>query len=270
MHESAARFSTTKSNLQLKKFGLIGFPLEHSFSKKYFSEKFLRENLSDCIYENFPIEFISELPSLIKSHPDLRGLNVTIPYKEQVIPFLDELDETAGKVGAVNTIKIEEGSTTGGAGKLKGFNTDVFGFMQSIMKLLQPIHTSSLILGTGGSSKAVAFGLKKMGIEFDFVSRNPDEKELRYEDLNKDVIRHYKIIINSTPLGLFPNAENFPPIPYEFITSSHLLFDLIYNPEETVFLQKGRERGALIKNGLEMLQLQADKSWEIWNLNAEQ
>ncbi len=182
-----------------------------------------------------------------------------------MIPFLDELEETASEVGAVNTIKIERDSTAGEAQKLKGFNTDVFGFMQSIMKLLLPVHTSALILGTGGSSKAVAFGLKKMGIDFDFVSRNPDEKELRYEDLNRDVMKHYKIIINSTPVGLFPNVDNFPPIPYEFITPSHLLFDLIYNPEETIFLQKGRARGAQIKNGLEMLQLQADKSWEIWN-----
>lgn len=248
-----------------KLFGLIGFPLEHSFSRKYFTKKFQKENLTDCSYENFPLENISGFPSLIKSHPDLLGLNVTIPYKELVIPFLDELDETAKEVGAVNTIKIKPGSSARDVAKLQGFNTDVFGFMQSIMKLLQPGHTAALVLGTGGSSKAVAFGLQKMGIEFEFVSRNPDEKELRYEDLNKDVIRHYKIIINSTPLGLFPNTENFPPIPYEFITPSHLLFDLIYNPEETVFLQKGREMGALIKNGLEMLQLQADKSWEIWS-----
>lgn len=175
-----------------------------------------------------------------------------------MIPFLDEVDLTAKEIGAVNAIKISEG-------KLKGYNTDVYGFMHSIKNLLKPFHSSALILGTGGSSKAVAYGLGKMGIEYDFVSRNPDEKELRYEDLDEGVFHHYKIIINTTPVGMFPNTDDCPPIPYEFLLQSHLLFDLIYNPEETLFLKKGKERGASIKNGLEMLQLQAEKSWEIWN-----
>ncbi|MFI5134447.1 MAG: shikimate dehydrogenase family protein [Chitinophagales bacterium] len=241
-----------------KLFGLIGYPLAHSFSKKYFTEKFKKEKISDCLYENFPLHSIEEFPSLIESHPDLLGLNVTIPYKEQVISFLDELDETSGKIGAVNTIKISQG-------KLTGHNTDVYGFMNSIKDLLQPFHSSALILGTGGGAKAVAFGLMKMGIEFDFVSRNPDEKELRYEDLDEAVIHQYKIIINTTPVGMFPDIDSCPPIPYELLTSSHLLFDLIYNPDETLFLMKGKQQGATVKNGLEMLQLQAERSWEIWN-----
>jgi shikimate dehydrogenase len=239
---------------------LIGYPLAHSFSKKYFSEKFQRENILNCVYENFPLSRIEEFPQLIQSNPNLVGLNVTIPYKEQVIPFLDELDEAVEEIGAVNTIKVS-------SRKLKGHNTDVFGFIHSIKNLIQPFHSSALILGTGGSSKAVAFGLKKMGIEFDFVSRNPDEKELRYEDLDDSVLHHYKIIINTTPIGMFPEVDVCPPIPYEYLTPSHLLFDLIYNPEETLFLKKGKEKQAATKNGLEMLQLQAEKSWEIWNSN---
>ena len=243
----------------MKLFGLIGNPLSHSFSKKYFTEKFESENLADFCYENFPIEDISGLPSLIKSHPDLIGLNVTIPYKEQVIPFLDELDPTAKEISAVNTIKISEG-------KLKGFNTDVYGFMQSLLPLLETFHTHALVLGTGGSAKAVAFGLKKMGIDFHFVSRNPEmQNELGYADLDKDLIRLHKIIVNCTPVGMFPNVDEWPPLPFEYLTPSHLLFDLIYNPEETLFLKKGKSHGAKTKNGLEMLQLQAEKSWEIWN-----
>jgi len=243
-------------------FGLIGYPLTHSFSKKYFSDKFLRENISDSDYENFPLAGIEEFPDLIQSHPNLVGLNVTIPYKEQVISFLHELDDTAEEIGAVNTIKIANG-------KVKGYNTDVFGFIHSIKNLLQPVHSSALILGTGGSSKAIAYGLRKMGIEYDFVSRNPDEKELRYEDLDESVLHHYKIIVNTTPIGMFPEVDAYPPIPYEFLTASHLLFDLIYNPTETLFLKKGKEKRATIKNGLEMLQLQAEKSWEIWSNNAD-
>lgn len=238
-------------------YGLIGFPLTHSFSKNYFTDKFLREKISGCVYENFELKNIEEFLPIIKSHPSLKGLNVTIPYKELVIPFLDGLNETAKEIGAVNTIKIDDG-------KIIGFNTDAYGFIHSIIKILQPAHTSALILGTGGSSKAVAYGLMKMGIEFDYVSRNPDGKELRYNDLTKDVIQHYKILINTTPLGMYPEMDECPPINFDFITPSHLLFDLIYNPDETAFLRKGRENGATIKNGLEMLRLQADKSWEIW------
>ena len=257
---STALFAITTSDFHLKKFGLIGFPLEHSFSGKYFTEKFHRENLADCSYDNFPIENISELPSIIELNPDLVGLNVTIPYKEQVIPFLNELDSTAKEVGAVNTIKISDGKTI-------GFNTDIYGFMQSLLPLLKTLHSHALVLGTGGSSKAVAFGLKKMGIDFRFVSRNPEiQNELNYADLDKDLIRLHKIIINCTPVGMFPNIDECLPLPFEYLTPSHLLFDLIYNPEETLFLQKGKAQGAKTKNGIEMLQLQAEKSWEIWNI----
>lgn len=242
----------------MRKFGLIGYPLTHSFSQTYFNEKFRRENISDCRYDLYPITSVGKLPALIQAQRELVGLNVTIPYKEQVIPFLNKLDFYAEEIGAVNVIRIVDG-------KRIGYNTDVFGFMHSIKNLLQPFHSAGLILGTGGSSKAVAFGLKKMGIEYDFVSRNPDEKELRYADLDAEVMHQYKIIINTTPVGMFPKVDDCPPIPYELITRSHLLFDLIYNPDETLFLKKGKEQGATIKNGLEMLQLQAEKSWEIWN-----
>lgn len=242
----------------MKRFGLIGYPLTHSFSKKYFSDKFQRELIAECTYENFPLTTIEEFPALIISQ-QLNGLNVTIPYKELVIPYLQQLDETAREIGAVNTIKIS-------GGKTKGFNTDVYGFMQSIMKLLEPHHNRALILGTGGSSKAVSYGLKKMGIENHFVSRNPEGgEEISYNELDREAIRQYKIIINTTPLGMFPNVDDCPPISYEHITSSHLLFDLIYNPEETLFLKKAKEQHAKTRNGLEMLQLQAEESWRIWN-----
>lgn len=211
------------------------------------------------MYENFPLSAIEDFTSLINSQKDLVGLNVTIPYKEAVIPYLDALDDTARDIGAVNTIKIAEG-------KLKGFNTDVFGFMQSIMQFVEPHHNSALILGTGGSSKAVAWSLKKMGIDYLFVSRNPASgQEISYDALNQDVIRQNKIIINSTPRGMFPLVDDAPEIPYENITPSHLLFDLVYNPEETLFLKKGKQQQAKTKNGLEMLQLQAERSWQIWN-----
>lgn len=239
-------------------FGLIGYPLEHSFSKNFFTDKFEREHVTDCRYENFPLRLIEEFTALIQKEASLAGLNVTVPYKEQVIPFLNELDPTAMEIGAVNTIKFS-------SGKSKGFNTDAYGFMHSIKNLLQPFHSAALILGTGGSSKAVAYGLKKMGIEYDYVSRLPLNRELKYEELDEAVMKHYKVIINTTPLGMFPNIDDCPPIPYEYLTRSHLLFDLVYNPAETLFLQKGRERGAMVRNGLEMLHLQAEKSWEIWN-----
>ena len=243
----------------MKLYGLIGFPLTHSFSKKYFTEKFQRENITDSNYENFPLLSLDEFPGLIHSHPELKGLNVTIPYKEQMLKFLDEIDEAAKEIGAVNTIKIADG-------KLKGFNTDYLGFMQSIIKILEPHHSHALILGTGGSSKAVGYGLKKMGIDFHYVSRNPEQlEELNYSELDKDAIRSHKLIINTTPLGMFPDVDQCPPISYEFLTASHLLYDLIYNPEETLFLKKGKEQMAKTENGLEMLQLQAERSWEIWN-----
>ncbi len=240
------------------KYGLIGYPLKHSFSQRFFTEKFERENI-DAIYLNFEIPEITQLPEIIESNPELQGLNVTIPYKESVITFLDELDDTAREIGAVNTIRISNG-------KLKGFNTDTYGFMQSIMPLLEPMHSRALILGTGGSSKAVAWSLKKMGIDYLFVSRKPENSnEIGYSELDNEVIRQSKIIINTTPRGMFPQIDDAPEIPYESITASHLLFDLIYNPEETLFLKKGRAQQAKTRNGLEMLQLQAERSWQIWN-----
>lgn len=242
----------------MKQYGLIGYPLAHSFSKKYFTEKFQREHIVDCAYENFPLVDIDELPILLQSQKALLGLNVTIPYKESVFKYIDKLDETAREIGAVNTINIA-------GGKLTGFNTDVYGFMQSITRMLEPYHHQALILGTGGSSKAVAWSLKKMGIAFQFVSRNPEgPEEITYAEAGRQISQS-KIIINTTPTGMYPYIDASPDIPYEKLTASHLLFDLVYNPEETLFLKQGKAQQAKIKNGLEMLQLQAEKSWQIWN-----
>ena len=249
-------------------YGLIGSPLTHSFSKKYFTEKFEKENISDCIYDLFPIESIDKLPQLIKDHPDLLGLNVTIPYKESVLPFLDELDETAKIVGAVNCIKIESGIRYQ-VSRLKGYNTDVFGFRQSIKPFLENHHERALILGTGGASKAVHYVLKEIGIDCYFVTRHKTQdasiKTFIYDELNENMINAFKLIVNTTPLGMFPDVNNAPQIPYEFISSSHLLYDLVYNPAETEFLKRGKEKGALIVNGLSMLQQQAEEAWRIWN-----
>ena len=245
-----------------KKFGLIGFPLTHSFSRKFFSEKFLNEGI-DAEYLNFEIENIEQLPHLIASHPDLAGINVTIPYKEQVITFLDDIDEAAAQIHAVNTIRIHR---TGHHVSLNGYNTDIQGFQESITPLLQKYHQKALVLGTGGASKAVVKALENLKIESILVSRNPEEKgEISYSDLDEDVMASYKIIINTTPIGTYPNVEGCPAIPFEWITPKHLLFDLVYNPEVTEFLKQGELRGATIKNGLEMLHLQALASWGIWN-----
>lgn len=243
-------------------FGLIGLPLSHSFSKKYFTEKFEREGIMDCRYDSYPIEHIDLLMSLILSNPDLLGLNVTIPYKEQVINLLNEIDPEAAAIGAVNTIRIfREDKTTW----LKGFNTDVYGFRESIGPFMRPRPDKAFILGTGGSSKAVAFVLKNMGMEVTFVSRNPrHENHISYKEL-PNLITPPSIIVNATPAGMYPNINDCPDIPYELITPGHILFDLVYNPPETLFLSKGKERGATIINGLQMLQLQAERSWEIWN-----
>lgn len=245
----------------MNKYGLIGFPLTHSFSKKFFTEKFKRESIS-AAYENFEIEKISRLTEIVEAETDLAGLNVTIPYKEQVIPFLDELDRAAEKVGAVNTIKI-----TRKAQKihLKGFNTDTWGFEISLKPLLREYHTKALILGTGGASKAIKFVLDKLNIEY--ISASIEElknREIRYKDIDRKMMSDRLLVINATPLGTYPKTDTFPPIPYEYISDEHLLFDLVYNPEMTEFLKKGRERGAIVKNGLEMLQQQALKSYEIW------
>jgi shikimate dehydrogenase len=242
----------------MRTFGLIGFPLTHSFSVNYFTDKFQQEHIADAEYLNFPIEMIENVQQVFETE-NLCGLNVTIPYKEAIIPFLDELDSTATGVGAVNTVVFRNG-------KKIGFNTDVFGFETSLVGICNPDNkTKALILGTGGSSKAVAYVLKKLGIEFQFVSRTQNENTLSYTDLKPQTILEHQLIINTTPLGMFPEILAAPDIPYSFITSQHVLFDLIYNPEETEFLKRGKQQGAQTKNGLEMLQLQAEKSWEIWN-----
>lgn len=245
-----------------RKFGLIGYPLTHSYSRNFFTEKFSNEGI-DAEYLNFELENISQLPHVIGSHPDLVGVNVTIPYKEQVIKFLDYTDETAAQIHAVNTICIRR---SGHHVSLHGYNTDILGFQESIKPLLLKHHHKALILGTGGASKAVVKALENLKIETIFVSRNPEEKgELAYSDLDEDVMTNYNIIVNTTPIGTYPNTEGCPAIPFEWITPKHLLFDLVYNPEVTEFLKQGRQRGATIKNGLEMLQLQALAAWEIWN-----
>lgn len=241
----------------MRKFGLIGFPLTHSFSKKHFEEKFKREQIADCSYDLFELKNIEELPSLIKSNPDLVGLNVTIPYKESAIPFLDFTANEAKQIGAVNCIKIIDGL-------LAGYNTDVFGFEISLIKILPVQQVHAFVLGTGGSSKAVQYVFKKLQIPFTVVSRNPDENSITYFDMANHM-KERNLIINTTPLGMYPDEKHCPDIPYELLTPNDILFDLIYNPSETLFLKLGRDWGCKTKNGLEMLQLQAEKSWEIWN-----
>lgn len=246
----------------MKKYGLIGFPLTHSFSKRFFTEKFEKENV-DASYENFEIEEISWFPEVVRNNPELIGLNVTIPHKQGVIPFLDELDEAAEKVGAVNTVKI---SRQGGHIHLKGFNTDTWGFETTLKPLLKSHHTKALILGTGGASKAIKYVLNKLGIGFISASiEELQENEIRYEDIDEKMLAERLLVVNATPLGTYPKVETFPPIPYEFLTEKHLLFDLVYNPETTQFMEKGKNKGAVVKNGYEMLVQQALKSYEIWN-----
>jgi shikimate dehydrogenase len=240
----------------MRRFGLIGYPLSHSFSQKYFTEKFEREGIINCRYDNFPISDISELKNIIDSHPGLEGLNVTIPYKLQVIPSLDETENLP--IRACNCIRIS-------AGKLSGYNTDVTGFEHSLLKKLGPNHRKALVLGKGGASEAVRFVLGKLQIGFIQVTRDPGPGELSYQDLTDKIIREHLLIINCTPLGMYPKVQESPPIPFEAIGSDHYLFDLIYNPGKTIFLQKGLDRGALVQNGLDMLVIQAEESWKIWN-----
>lgn len=244
-------------------FGLIGKSIQHSFSPGYFKEKFEREGIENTFYQLYPLENIDEFNMLINNYSELSGLNVTIPYKQSIIPFLDELDEASETIGAVNTIKF---SWENNKLKLLGFNTDYLGFMESIKPNLEGDHTNALILGKGGSSLAVAYALKQMGIEFTFVSRNEvNTQAFRYNQLNKKILDEYKLIINTTPLGMHPETDDFPDIPYEYLTEKHFLYDLIYNPAETKFLKLGKEQGAKVQNGLQMLQLQAEHSWKIWN-----
>ncbi len=246
----------------IQAYGIIGKKLSHSFSKSYFEKKFKELGLEDHNYSNFEIADISEFPDLLKKNRELKGLNVTNPYKEEIIPFLDELSEEAAAIGAVNCIKIENN-------KLNGYNTDVYGFAQSIKPFLDTTHQKALVLGTGGASKAVAFALKKVGVEVFFVTSAENKKSANcffYPELNEMMFNAFKLIVNTTPLGMFPNVDTFPNIPYEFIGAEHLCYDLVYNPEMTQFLSKSKEQGALTINGLSMLHLQAEKSWEIWSI----
>ena len=242
-----------------RQFGLIGKNISYSFSQKYFTEKFALGNLADCSYENFDLQSITEFPELLAKNPDLKGLNVTIPYKEVVIPYLNKLSKNAVQIGAVNVIRFTK------KGKLKGYNSDYYGFMKSLEPLLQPHHQKALILGTGGAAKAVAFALDQLGILYTYVSREAKEGMIDYDRINATTFDNYHIVINCTPLGTSPDTKAFPPIPYHFFTEKHIAFDLIYNPEETQFLKKAKKKGAVTKNGYEMLVLQAEKAWKIWN-----
>ena len=239
------------------KFGLIGFPLGHSFSKGFFTEKFAREGI-DAQYLNFEIPDATMLLDVLRENPELRGLNVTLPHKQAVIPLLDELSDEAREIGAVNVMRIRDG-------KLKGFNSDVIGFTKSIEPMLEPIHKKALILGTGGASKAIDFGLKSLGLETVFVSRYERPGTIQYEKITPEIIHEYNVIVNCTPLGMYPHSDRCPNLPYEAMDERNILYDLIYNPDETLFMYKGRQQGATVKNGLEMLLLQAFASWELWH-----
>jgi len=244
----------------MNRYGLIGYPLSHSFSGRYFAEKFLKEGITDCIYELFPLEDINAFPQLWEIHQDLKGLNVTIPYKEKVIPFLTELSEVVRKTGACNCIK----KTSKG---LTGYNTDVTGFETVLLRNLQPRHKAALVLGTGGAAKAVIYVLEKNGISYLSVSRNPGKGMIAYSELDQRLISEHLLIINTTPLGMYPHTNMAPEFPYESLTPDHFLFDLIYNPAKTLFLEKGEAKGAFIQNGEDMLTIQAEESWRIWQTN---
>ncbi|WP_298453320.1 shikimate dehydrogenase [uncultured Prevotella sp.] len=245
----------------MDKYGLIGYPLGHSFSKSYFNEKFENEKIN-AEYINFEIPTIDSLLEVLASNPELKGLNVTIPYKEKVISFLDSISPEARAIGAVNVIKVEHrGNNT----YLKGFNSDVIGFTKSIEPLLERFHKKALILGTGGASKAINFGLKSLGLETVFVSRYERPGTIQYSQITPEIIQEYNVIINCTPCGMYPHIDECPQLPYDAINSKNILYDLLYNPDETLFMKKGARRGATVKNGLEMLLLQAFASWEFWN-----
>ena len=239
-------------------FGLVGRNISYSFSRGYFKKKFNDLGLTNHFYQNFDLDSIDEFPSILSNNANILGLNVTIPYKEEVLPFLDDIDIAAKKIGAVNTIKIDKKGLT-------GFNTDTFGFKNSLKPYLKKHHTKALILGTGGASKAIAYVLEELGISFSFVSRSGKKNGYTYKDLTDSIINENTLIINCSPVGTFPNIEEKPAIPYNKISEKHLFFDLIYNPEETAFLKAGKIKGATICNGLRMLELQAEKAWEIWN-----
>ena len=273
-------------------YGLIGYPLGHSFSRKFFTEKFEKEGI-DAQYLNFEIPSIEEFPEIIKNNPELRGLNVTIPYKQQVMQYLDDISEEAKAIGAVNVVRIERPSpqptpimgretmrnagnkpdglpmkgdmSEGLRGSLIGYNSDVIGFVESIKPLLKPHHKKALILGTGGASKAIRYGLeKKLGMKALFVSRSAREGIITYEEVTAEVLKEYEVIVNCSPVGMYPHVDECPALPYEAMNENNLLYDLVYNPLETLFMKKGAEQGATVKNGLEMLHLQAIASWKFW------
>lgn len=247
---------------QHKIYGLIGYPLTHSYSKVYFNSKFESENI-DAEYINFEIPDIGDLMEVMSENPDLSGLNVTIPYKQKIIPYLNSLDKEAEKIGAVNVVKIIR---KGNDFKLVGYNSDVVGFRNSIRPLLTPFRTRALVLGTGGASRAVVNGLETLGVESQLVSRTPKPGVITYSEITPEIMESHKIIVNTTPLGMYPDVDRCPDIPYELLTPEHLCYDLLYNPDVTLFMKKAREKGATYKNGLEMLLLQAFESWRIWNL----
>lgn len=244
----------------IKEYALIGYPLSHSFSQKYFTEKFAKENIKDAVFYAFSIPSIEELPVILKAHPLLKGFAVTIPYKRPVLNYLDEASEPVYQMNACNCVKIKDG-------KLIGYNTDIIGFKKSFVKQLKPHQTKALILGTGGASSAVAYVLQKLNMDFRYVSRTKDDEKniLGYEDVNSSLIEEYKVIINATPLGTYPKIDECPPLPYSSLTPKHYLFDLVYNPPKTRFLLSGEQRGAAICNGYDMLVLQAEENWRIWN-----
>ena len=244
-------------------YGLIGYPLGHSFSRKFFTEKFAKEGI-DALYLNFEIPSIEEFPEIIKNNPTLRGLNVTIPYKQQVMQYLDDISEEAKAIGAVNVVKCQL-STVNCQLHLTGYNSDVIGFVNSIKPLLKPHHKKALILGTGGASKAIHYGLtKKLSMETLFVSRTAREGMITYEEVTSEVLKEYEVIVNCSPVGMYPHVDECPALPYEAMNENNLLYDLVYNPLETLFMKKGAAQGATVKNGLEMLHLQAIASWEFW------
>lgn len=243
----------------MRHFGLIGYPLSHSFSQSFFTNKFREEQITDCVYENFPLEHIDALRDVLETHPQLVGLNVTIPYKEKVMAYLHHQSDVVKKIGACNCIKIVNG-------ELHGYNTDVTGFENSLRPLLESHHRKALVLGTGGAAKAIHFVLEKLGIIFLEVSRNPfTGRQISYEQLTPELLEQHTLIINTTPVGMYPHVNECPSLPYTALTPRHYLFDLVYNPAKTQFLQKGEEQGAVIKNGADMLVIQAEESWRIWN-----
>ena len=245
----------------MKLYGLIGYPLGHSFSKEYFTDKFKRENLSDCVFEAFPIPSIAEFNDIVKDNPSLKGMGVTIPYKEQVLSFVDEQSEEVKAIGATNSIRIYQN-------KRIAYNTDIIGFEKSFCKYLKPIHKKALVLGTGGASKAVQYVLKKLQINYLVVTRDKTAiaNSISYKDLDQQILNNYQVIINCTPVGMYPNENIAPEIPYEFLTSAHYLYDLVYKPKKTLFLERGEAAGATTENGYEMLLIQAEESWKIWNM----